>query len=180
MRKIGRYGVAAAVALVAASLVGCDSDDPEPKISPSSTVSTSASPSPTSTSPTTEAETPEAFIRRWNQLSTEMQNTGETAGFRALSDGCQACIDVATTVERYYAAGGFVRTDGWKFRSLSCGASGGSRTECTGRMLNSPTVYAESGSSPEQRLPGGPFVEVFDLHKTADGWLMSHIAEKAT
>ncbi len=70
-------------------LAGC-SDDPEPK--PKIPETTSSSPTPTPTeSETPEAESPEDFIRRWQEAGDEMQATGETAEYRALVRTCKAC-----------------------------------------------------------------------------------------
>ena len=75
-------------------LAGC-SDDPEPEPKIPETTSSSPTPSPTE-SETPEAESPEDFIRRWQEAADEMARTGETAAFMRLSKGCQACVSAGT------------------------------------------------------------------------------------
>ena len=91
-------------------LAGC-SDDPEPK--PKIPETTSSTPTPTPTeSETPEAESPEDFIRRWQEAADEMARTGETAAFMRLSKGCQACATYADQVSDVYDQGGKVAFGG--------------------------------------------------------------------
>src|SRR6478736_10431719 len=85
-------------------LAGC-TDDPEPK--PKIPETTSSSPTPTPTeSETPEAESPEDFIRRWVKVGDEMQKTGKTAEYDAMSPNCKACQGFVDSVEEVYGAGG--------------------------------------------------------------------------
>src|SRR5687767_1034537 len=94
-----RRALALALA-VPALLAGC-SDEPEP--TPKIPEPTSSSPTPTPTeSETAEAESPEDFIRRWADVEAQMENTGDTAAYRELSNKCQACTELADLVEKYY------------------------------------------------------------------------------
>src|SRR6188472_2476256 len=91
-------------------LAGC-TDDPEPK--PKIPETTSSSPSPTPTeSETAQAESPEDFIRRWQEAADEMARTGQTAAFMRLSKGCQACITYAEQVSDVFDKGGEVSFKG--------------------------------------------------------------------
>ena len=84
------------------ALFGCSDDSSSSADPPSPT------PTSTSTSPTPDAETPEEFVRRWVEVSNEMQNTGKTGEYRSLSRGCRPCTAVADQVEGYFGAGGYV------------------------------------------------------------------------
>jgi len=91
-------------------LAGC-SDDPEPE--PKIPEATSSAPTPTPTeSETPEAESPEDFIRRWQDAADEMARTGETAVFLRLSKGCQACTTYAEQVSNVFDKGGNVAFKG--------------------------------------------------------------------
>ena len=85
-------------------LAGC-SDDPEPK--PKIPETTSSSPTPTPTeSETPEAESPEDFIRRWVKAGDEMQVTGETAEYDAMSPSARPVRRSSTNVDDVYEQGG--------------------------------------------------------------------------
>ena len=91
-------------------LAGC-SDDPEPE--PKMPETTSSSPTPTPTeSETPQAESPEDFIRRWQEAADEMARTGETGAFLRLSKGCQACTTYAQQVSDVFDKGGDVEFKG--------------------------------------------------------------------
>lgn len=178
MKRIGRFDAAAAAVLVAASLVGCSDDDPDPRVSPSPTASSPADPSPTSASATPEAETPEAFIERWAELETEMQNTGETAAYRAVTSRCQACVDLADLVEKYYEAGGYIRTEGHTVLSIDARAPASAHVFLV-RMRSAPSQYKESRDAPIQRLEGGTSDYELTLSRESSGWSLLFISEMA-
>ena len=91
-------------------LAGCSADpEPEPKIPEA----TSSAPTQTPTeSETPEAESPEDFIRRWQEAADEMARTGQTATFMQLSKGCQACSAYAAQVSDVFDKGGTVAFEG--------------------------------------------------------------------
>ncbi len=91
-------------------LTGCtDEAEPTPKM-PDPT--TSSTPTPTE-SETPQAESAEEFIRRWVEAGDEMQVTGETGEYAAMTDGtCKACRDFANAVEDVYASGGSIEIAG--------------------------------------------------------------------
>ena len=178
MRKIGRYAAAAAVLLAAPALAGCTGDDPQPKISPSPTASSPASPSPTSTSATPEAETPEAFIRRWAELETEMQNTGDTSAYRAVTRGCDACGRAADLVDQYYAAGGFIEFGGHSLSAIERVESAGGAV-FTVRDRTEPTKYKESADAPTKTFEGGVNRLQFTLRKVGPSWNVVELVQLA-
>ncbi len=100
--------------LLALTLAGC-SDDPQPIIEPalSTTAAPSATPNETpSSTPTPEAESESAkdFIRRWQDEAFDMQATGDTSAYLAMSLRCESCDSLAAKVAEIYADGGSVRS----------------------------------------------------------------------
>ena len=80
---------AVALALVVPLLLaGCSEDEPEPKMPDPTPTSSEPSPSPTE-SETVEAESAEEFIRRWQAAGDEMQVTGDTTEYDAMTPRCR-------------------------------------------------------------------------------------------
>jgi hypothetical protein len=153
----------AAVLAAGLLLAGC-SDDPEPRFEPTE----SPSPTETSSSAAPEAQSPEEFIREWFELNTEMQNTGETEAFLALSRGCKTCKELASRIEGIYAAGGNVAIAYQKVQSVD--ARGGEEFSV---MVNAaPTVFSETADSPEDRLKGGPNEFIMRITRDGKAWRM--------
>jgi hypothetical protein len=156
-------------------LAGC-SDDPEP--TPKIPEPTSSSPSPTEpASEEPEAESPEEFIRRWAEEEARMENTGDTAEYRALSQKCRACIELADLVEQYYEAGGFVEWDGWTIRSIR--PRGTSNRAFLVRVNSSPTKYAEKAGGDAKSFPGGPGAHLITLAPDGTSWQVVDKSEVA-
>jgi hypothetical protein len=177
VNRIRRYGAAAAVALVAASLAACDGGDPEPKISPSSPVASPSSPAPTSGSATPEAETPEAFIRRWVDLQREAQNSGDTEELRSLSEKCDPCMAFLRRIDEIYAEGGFIETDGWSIRKIARPMATPDGVQVDVSVTSAPTRFRESTDADTQTLQGGELEERFLLERESSSWLVSGLLE---
>lgn len=146
-------------------LAGC-SDDPEP--TPKMPEPTSSSPTPTPTeAEEPEAESPEEFIRRWVEVNTRMQNSGEVEEYAELSSKCRPCLQTAKRVEQIYADGGFVKTEGWILGNVvdRSGASGNPVLDL--EIESSPTTFKERAKAETQKLPGGDIVMRVRLTPTA-------------
>jgi len=168
---------ALAVALPLVVLGGCgDGDNPKPK--PYDPPTTSASPT---SSTTPEAETPEAFIRRWVGADTKMQNTGDTAPYLALTTNCATCKAFAKQIAGIYEAGGYVHTKGWIVKSVVL-EKGGAADEPTYLITvdDSPTTYAESKGGQVEHLSGGHSRHNVFLVRTAQGWTVQDYTEKVS
>jgi hypothetical protein len=142
------------------------------------------SPTPTSTSsqpsPTQEVETPEEFVRRWVEVSNEMQNTGETKVYRSISRGCRPCTAVADQVERYFEAGGYVKTDGWSISSLKLSKPGAAgRVTATVEVESAPTQYKESAEADAQALEGGSVIELMTIEPYSNSWVLTNLEQQA-
>ena len=139
----------AALALAAALvLAGCQ-DEPEPRFEP--TPSASSSPTDPETSEEPQAQTAEEFIEEWVDLHTEMQNTGETDAFLEASSGCRPCNKFADRIGAIYAAGGFVKTDGWTVDRTQC-VGPAQQTRCDADVRSSPTEYRDDATSEVEDL----------------------------
>ena len=170
------------VLAVALLLAGCTDPEPSPTPTPSpssSSMVVSPSPSDSSSAPP-RAETPVEFIKRWVQVHTEMQNTGDTREFRRLSKGCQACEGLADQIDEIYAKGGFVETDGWTVLDVDrLGTGRRSRTYLV-EIDNAVTRYAEKAGGEVKTLPAGNAVERFVLGDSKAGLVVTDLAQQST
>lgn len=167
--------VTALLAAVLLSLGGCGDDNPPP---PPPSSSTPTSPSPTTSSPTSQAESAEEFIRRWSEANNEMKASGDGKALLALTRDCDPCERLVATVEGFYAAGGYVTTDGWSVSSVRRAPSQNQRRPVyIVDVVSSPTEYRESASGPIKRLPGGPARYRFSLLKQSSTFLVTDYME---
>jgi hypothetical protein len=154
---------AAALLTAGLLLAGC-SDDPEPRFEPTET----PSPTETSSAAEPEAQSPEEFIREWFELNTEMQNTGETEAFLAVSRGCKTCEQLASRVEGIYGSGGEVAIAFQRVRSVD--ARG--RDEFSVDVEAAPTTVRETSDSTVKRLKGGPNEFIMRITPDGNAWRM--------
>jgi hypothetical protein len=165
-------GAFAAPALLFA-LTGCGGDDSvaDPPLS-----------SPPTSSPTEapQHERPAHFIRRWAKAEARMENTGETDGYLALSQGCDACQRLAHKVQRYYAAGGFVKWGGWRILSIEVNSRQPQTTTYAVRNRSLPTSYKTSETAPTKHFAGGVTTELLQLERAGASWNLRSKAELAS
>lgn len=161
---------AAAVLAAGLLLVGC-SDDPEPRFEPTE----SPSPTESSSSAAPEAQSPEDFIREWFELNTEMQNTGETKAFLAMSKPCGRCKDMATQVETIYRDGGSIKIDSQEVLSVKAGARSTNLKQFEVTVVASPTQLVEASGQKTQVLPGGRSTYEVTVLRKGDSWAMNFI-----
>ena len=106
-------GLVLACGLAVGSLVGCQEAEPTPKMSET----TAASPSP-SASAKPDRESAKAFIRRWQKSLDDMQTTGDTAEYVAMSRTCEPCQGVVEVVEDVFSKGGHIEFAGSSLTKL--------------------------------------------------------------
>ena len=142
--------------------------------------SSAGAPTPTPTSasseplPTQEKETPEEFVRRWVEVDREMQNSGDTAEYRELTNGCTACKGVADQIDDIYAAGGYVKTDGLLIKRVRAGRpDSNNEVEVRLAVTSTPTEYVEAAGGPKQSLPGGPVTYLVTLHADENSYVIT-------
>ena len=115
-------------------------------------------------SPTQEAETPEEFVRRWVEVNTQMQNTGDTRS-TARSREVPSCLETADQVEAIYEAGGYVRRmDGRSSRSKSRNRAPMDAIQLT-IDVTLRQLSTRKGRGQIQTLEGGEFRELM-THRT--------------
>lgn len=160
------------VALVGAVLLltGCTADA-EPRFTPTD----SPSPSVSETSAEPEAQTPEEFIREWFELNTEMQNTGETAAFLAVSKSCRPCASLAKRVDRIYSAGGFIRLDTQRVADIDLGSRSATIKQFDVVVITAPTKYRESEDGKLLSYGGGRASYQLTLIREESSWRMDNV-----
>lgn len=158
------------------ALAGC-SDDPEPDIAdPTSEPTSTSTAAPVSEPPTSEptseatAESAQDFIRRWHEVSDAMQVTGETSDYLALAPDCTPCAETAELIASYYKAGGFIRYEGTRVRSIKKLGRAADAQEFEVALDSAPTEYKASASSDLETFPGGQNSIRMRLVRSTDGW----------
>jgi hypothetical protein len=159
--------VLAPVLLVLSACGGGDDSVADPPVSSAPTSSPTAS---------TGHESPEHFIRRWAAEDARIQQTGDTARFRAMSHGCKGCAKLADLVDRIYEAGGYIHTRGWQVRSIS---KQGRNTYAL-RVFTSSTTYTKSEGGKPRHLPSGPAEFQLQLQWTTQAWRVTSLVQVAT
>jgi hypothetical protein len=133
-----------------------------------------------STTPTPERETPEEFVRRWVEVDREMQNTGDTAEYRRMTRRCPPCDGVADQVEGIYAAGGYLKTDGLKIRTLRTGSpDANNEVEVRLEARSTPTEYVEKAGGPLKAFPGGLVTYLVTLQPSQASWTITMLERLA-
>ena len=177
MRKAGW----ATVAFMLCSLTACNGEasstaGPDPTPSPSVT----GSPSDPSPSHSPDTQTPEEFVRAWVAEYNAMQNSGDTEKFRSMSRRCETCATVADRMDRYYEAGGYVKTDGLTINRLRVSkADAKGQRAVTIHVRAAPTEYAEEEGGPVQELPGGDPVLQLSIQPRRTSWNTYDIVQVA-
>jgi hypothetical protein len=164
-------GVLAAPVVLVAACGGGDTSIADPPISPH----------PTTSSPTQQPhrESPEHFIRRWAAADIKMQNSGESASFRSMSNDCADCDALANRVDAIYRAGGFIRTKGWSIKKVEVVSRRGAHFLVNLHVVSTPTKYREASDAPMKRYPGGPAIYQLNLAKADGGWAVTSLGRIA-
>ena len=150
-------------------LAGC-SDDPVP--TPKIPDATSSSPTPTPTeSETPQAESPEDFIRRWVKAGDEMQVTGETAEYDAITPKCKPCQAFVDNVAAVYEGGGSADFAGSRIVNIKRVGDPPPTYDLT--KVLPKTVIKRPGAEP-QTLPGGRTTIRVTLGKVDEEWVVTH------
>jgi hypothetical protein len=159
--------------LLPALLAGCGDDssvaDPPVQSAPPS-IATSDPPA---------HESADHFIRRWAGVEKQMQNTGVTERYLALSKNCRACMTLAHLVSSYYADGGFIHWGGWDILSIKRYPSSTDGVSFAVHSNSSPTRYKSSANAKVQRLAGGSITYVLKLAPVDSSFLVTSKAQLA-
>jgi hypothetical protein len=126
---------------------------------------------PTSSAPThaPAQESAEHFIRRFYAAERQMENTGRTAQYEAMTRKCTPCAALVKQVRDIYGSGGFIRWGGLTVASIA-GTHGDSYTVA---FVAKPTKYRETGTAPIKTLPGGKSKDLLTLQRASGHWTVT-------
>jgi len=143
---------------------------------PPLTPATSTTSTPT---PTEQPETAEEFIRRWVEVDTAMQNSGDAAEYLAMTRGCEACSLYASDIEKIYERGGSVRTAGWEILRMQPPTGPANTPSVVFLVRSHPTHYVPRQGAAEELLPGGQTKHRVELERAGTSWKVTYLAEVA-
>jgi len=170
--------LAAAVVIAVMALAGC-TDEPEPRFE-------EPSESPSASDPTSSAAAdPEpwerktkagavAFARMWLRVFNNAQQTGDTAEVRAISSArCRSCEGYFGQIEKLYADGGRLESDGWKLLRIGSPPGSVANSIEIPMRINRTSQRVILGSGKVKRYPGGG-TETFlaDIAWQNNMWMM--------
>jgi hypothetical protein len=173
-----RLATLLATAALALGANAC-SEDPEPIIAPPSPSPTPSEPAASPTDDSTEApedETAEEFIRRWQAASFEMQNSGKTDLYLALSTGCTSCESLAAGIEDIYGDGGAVRGAGGAVLDIRRAGKVAETLVYEFRVRTSPSAVLDSNGNVETRLTGGTGTYQINLTRNSGEWSVARVS----
>lgn len=154
-------------------LAGC-SEDPEPRPQMPDPTSSSPTPEPTPTeSETPEAESAEDFIRRWVEVGDEMQVTGETAEYDAMTPDCRPCQSFVQNVADVYQAGGTAEFDGSRIVQIRRVGDAPPTFTLTKDL---PETVINNASGDTETLPAGRTTLRVTLGREAGAYVVTHFA----
>lgn len=166
----------AALALVAALVVGCD-DEVEPDFAPPESTSPAPTDPTTSTPPEPEKLSPEETVRAWVEArNITVQDGSSDAVYALSSDDCEACRNSVEPIRQLYIDGGHMETTGWRVKSAERRPDFSSSREVAAAVVfDKGVTYPEAGADPisydkEKRIL------VFRLNKQDGVWLVAHFA----
>ena len=163
MRVRRVVGVMLVVVLATGLSAGCQSAEPKPKMP---RVTESASPAPAESAPP-ESESAEEFIRRWQKVLDEMQATGDTAEYAAMTESCPSCQGVVEAVKGIYAEGGHVEFEGSTIMNL---VQVGKKPPTFRLTKSVPETAIHRPGEQIERLPAGTTSIEITLGQVPKGW----------
>ncbi|CUR55270.1 exported hypothetical protein [metagenome] len=181
VRRLGPTLAALVAPVLLLSLAACTDDPVAPgPVTPSSPAE-SASPSAEASKDPLADETPHEFLRRWVEVQNEMEVTGDTDAFLALSHNCEYCTTFARRLRQIYGDGGWVKTKGWRITSIRReGKLPHGEVSLDFFISSAPTSYAEDTSAKVQRLPGSRSIRYrIQMKPTSAGWVVTYLIQVA-
>jgi Family of unknown function (DUF6318) len=122
----------------------------------------------------------EQFVGFWTDTLNEATTSGETEQLKSLSaDACKACGDFATQLDRIYAAGGRVESEGWEIHKIVPEA--GATDDEVGLMVTftvSPQKVYESEDAKAQTFEGGNQGFRFHLVREQGEWQVQDLSPR--
>ena len=177
---IGR--VFAATFVMCLLVAGCQSNpEPAPLPSPTPSPTPSSSPSPTVAAPTlppeargTSTASAKAFVRHYVALVNHAVASGNSDELaRASASDCRSCAAVIMKLNSVYEAGGNIRSDGWKIRSLNVVPGRPTNKPALDVGLHlSPQVVIEKKGAKKRSFEGGRLPATFYLVVSHGTWVV--------
>ena len=166
---VHRLAAGAAVGALMLALSSCSEDPVKPKpLEPDSSSSSQTS----SSSETAKPESAEDFIRRWRQLTNEMQATGDTSAYRAVTRNCVSCDNLADLVDSIYENGGYIEFEGSRVVKITRVRQFGRFTMFELRTRSGATKYTEEKGGPVLSEDGGKFTDHVTLERKGGHWFV--------
>ncbi|MGN6130270.1 MAG: DUF6318 family protein, partial [Nocardioidaceae bacterium] len=170
-------------ALVAAGVSGCQSN-PAPKALPSKAPASTAAASPVAAAPTMPAaargtgpKAAKAFARHFFATINYAARTGEVEELRQLAtDKCDSCRAIERNISKAYAAGGHIRSKGWKVTSLSLVPAQPEKQPILNvGLIQSPELVVPRRGAEPIRYPGGRKPMTMSLLYDAGEWQVTRL-----
>lgn len=177
MTTTRRLATTAALLAALPLLLSACSDEEEPRPPIVSPTSPTPTPSPTQTATVPADESPEDFIRRWIEVDTSMQNTGDTKSYRAMTSDCEACDGLADQIESIYAAGGDVVTAGFTAKSTRVEKQTDSSRTLLVVVDAAPSTIRDKAGAQPRTLAGGSYEYRLELGRSQNRWLITSITQ---
>jgi hypothetical protein len=122
----------------------------------------------------------EQFVGYWTDTLNEATTSGDTQELKSLAaDDCTACADFAGQLDKIYADGGHVESDGWAINKVvpEAGATGDEVGLMVTFDVSPQTVYPTKKAKP-QEFPGG--TQGFRFHLVRDGgdWAVQDLSPR--
>lgn len=122
----------------------------------------------------------EQFVGFWTDTLNKATTTGKTDELKALAtDDCDACADFAGQLDKIYAAGGHVESNGWSVNKIvpEAGAAENEVGLLVTYDVAPQTVVAKKGAKP-QDFQGG--TQGFRFHLVRDGgdWAVQDLSPR--
>lgn len=122
----------------------------------------------------------EQFVGFWTDALNQATSSGDTEKFRSLSaDACRACGDFANQLDKLYAAGGRVESDGWEINKVVPEA--GATDNEVGLMVTftvSPQKVYQSEDAKAQKFEGGNQGFRFHLVREQGEWQVHDLSPR--
>lgn len=164
--KTTRLLAASACLLLAVSLSACSKETEKPR----ATATPSAAPA---TSEPSKPQDAESAIRAWLDAMIDMQNTGDTKPFLALSTrDCTYCNDFSERVAGVYASGGTAKISPMKITYIGP-TSPGSETEFLTQLESGRGVVTPKRGATPENYTGGRESYIITVYREGNQWLIA-------
>lgn len=125
----------------------------------------------------TDEHAAQQFASYWIDTLNKATVTGKTAQLKAISDkGCSRCNDFASQLQKIYADGGHVETNGWQVQTMvpEAGLPKGVAAMKIAVKVTPQKVYPSANSQPQPHK-GGTMTFRLVLGQKGDHWIVQNV-----